>query len=43
VDPLSRLIASGTIGPGDVIQVEKEGNEVTFHRVQQEEEGVIVA
>jgi len=33
VDPLSRLIATGALGPGDVVEVDVEGDELAFYRV----------
>ncbi len=32
VDPLSRLIASHKLNPGDVVEVEREGDELVFYR-----------
>jgi ATP-dependent Clp protease ATP-binding subunit ClpC len=34
VDPLSRLIASGRLSAGDVIEVERKGDELVFYRRQ---------
>ncbi len=34
VDPLSRLIASHKINPGDVVEVERDRNHLTFYRKQ---------
>ena len=32
VDTLSRLIASGQVGAGDVIDIEREGDDLAFFR-----------
>ncbi len=32
VNPLSRLIAAGTLRPGDVVEVEREGDALAFYR-----------
>lgn len=32
VDPLSRLIASKKLGRGDVVEVEREGDQLVFYR-----------
>jgi ATP-dependent Clp protease ATP-binding subunit ClpC len=36
VDPLSRLIATHQITPGDVIEVERDGVQLTFYRTRAE-------
>ena len=42
VDPLSRLIASKAVGPGDVVHVEKEGQDLAFSRASREAEAIVV-
>ncbi len=42
VDPLSRLIASNKINPGDVVEVERDGNQLTFYRKQSADMALVV-
>ncbi len=42
VDPLSRLIASGDLAPGDVIEVDRDGEDgLSFFRAPREVDGVV--
>ncbi len=42
VDPLSRLLASHKINPGDVVEVERDGNHLTFYRKQSADTAFVV-
>ncbi len=39
VGPLSRLLAAGALGPGDVVEVEVKGGELAFFRVGRQRGG----
>lgn len=42
VDPLSRLIASNRLNPGDVVEVEQEGGELMFYRRRSNDATLVV-
>ena len=42
VDPLSRLLATQRINPGDVIEVEVENDRLAFYRRPRAESGLVV-
>ncbi len=42
VDPLSRFIASRRLSPGDVVEVDLEGDALVFYRRSRYEEGIVV-
>ncbi len=41
VDPLSRLIASKAVGPGDVVEVEREGEGLAFFRTSRRNSTIV--
>jgi ATP-dependent Clp protease ATP-binding subunit ClpC len=41
VDPLSRLIALHRVGPGDIVEVEREGDRLLFYRRESPDTGVV--
>ena len=42
VDPISRLMASQELHPGDVVEVEREGEHLVFYRKQRYSEALVV-
>ncbi len=41
VDPVSRLLACGQIGPGDVVEVEREQGELRFYRLPRSTDKIV--